>query len=335
MLFGMATPHAHSNEGAIPNRKATPLQSAKSSYNEVFDILEDQGLTALTEKQKNDLLLYKNGNIPQYPVSFFSLGGFLANKLNFVSKRTLADKSDYYTEGFDKLVHANGICMTGEWEITEANDYTGYFKQGSKGLVIARASVALQETTKKGDRGFGLAFKLFPTLDPNESVPTANIFTVDILSGARTDRFLETQLTNNPPLIPSLSAAGLLAKIGPAFSSADSSPTYRPVSSIGRIGEFANDSSPIFIRLSADQEGLIKNDEPDFRREIQKAFDQNPQGITMNIDISNTPLDRAASSGWQHIGRIQFKKQQLTYSCDHRLHFSHPQDDHRNDQFKK
>ena len=35
----------------------------------------------------------------------------------------------------------NGVCLTGDWMITEPTEYTGYFRQDSRGLVIGRYSV--------------------------------------------------------------------------------------------------------------------------------------------------------------------------------------------------
>ena len=34
--------------------------------------------------------------------------------------------------GFRRLLHPNGICLTGQWEITEDTAYSGYFRQGSR-----------------------------------------------------------------------------------------------------------------------------------------------------------------------------------------------------------
>ena len=43
-------------------------------------------------------------------------------------------------KGFRRLVRPNGVCVTGVWAITADNPYSGYFTQGSQGLVIARIS---------------------------------------------------------------------------------------------------------------------------------------------------------------------------------------------------
>ena len=38
-------------------------------------------------------------------------------------------------KGFRRLVHPNGICLTGLWQITEDTGYSGYFRNGSRALV--------------------------------------------------------------------------------------------------------------------------------------------------------------------------------------------------------
>ena len=43
-------------------------------------------------------------------------------------------------KGFRRLLHPNGICLTGLWEITEETAYSGYFRKDSRALVIGRYS---------------------------------------------------------------------------------------------------------------------------------------------------------------------------------------------------
>ena len=37
-------------------------------------------------------------------------------------------------KGFRRLVHPNGICLTGLWQITQDTGYSGYFRNGSRAL---------------------------------------------------------------------------------------------------------------------------------------------------------------------------------------------------------
>jgi hypothetical protein len=295
-----------------------------SSFNEVQEVLEDQSSIPFSVIGVQEQQVYKAGKLPRYPVSFFTMPLGL---LELASQKTLKERADYYPR-LQKLVHANGICVSGDWQITEPTGYSGYFKQGSQGLFIGRISVALQETTNAGSRGFGFAGKIFPTMDPTQKVETANFFTVDILSGAPSKRFLDQAFTNDPPLIPSLDIAGPLAKIIPAFLVADSSPTFRPITQIARVAETASPvHSPRYMRLRS-VSGTLKNDQPDFRNEVLTAFAQNSGQLQFVIEISNTTSDRKASAGWTQIGLLNLNKAIVSYGCDRRLHFSHPKDDH-------
>jgi len=66
------------------------------------------------------------------------------------ARRVLASDSDLRWgkdgKGFRRLLHANGICMTGVWEVTEETPYSGYFRKGSRGLMIVRYSTCCTET---------------------------------------------------------------------------------------------------------------------------------------------------------------------------------------------
>jgi hypothetical protein len=52
--------------------------------------------------------------------------------------------------GFRRLLHPNGICLTGLWEITEATSYSGYFQRGSRAVVIVRYSTCCSATARAG-----------------------------------------------------------------------------------------------------------------------------------------------------------------------------------------
>src|SRR5262249_2397029 len=68
-------------------------------------------------------------------------------------------------QGFRRLLHPNGICLFGDWRITEPTEYSGYFRQGSRGLVIGRYSVG--GPVRRGRaRSQALVAKLYPTTHP-------------------------------------------------------------------------------------------------------------------------------------------------------------------------
>ena len=51
--------------------------------------------------------------------------------------------------GYRRILHPNGVCLTGEWKIDDipaAEEYTGYFHRRKRALVIARYSTCCSET---------------------------------------------------------------------------------------------------------------------------------------------------------------------------------------------
>ncbi|HEY4594737.1 MAG TPA: hypothetical protein VIJ61_20125, partial [Thermoanaerobaculia bacterium] len=88
-------------------------------------------------------------------------------------------------KGFRRFVRPQGVCVTGTWEITEDNPYTGYFKNGSRGLVIARISTGVTTALGGKRRSYGLVLKLFPTADENHQdlLRPANVILADDLGG--------------------------------------------------------------------------------------------------------------------------------------------------------
>jgi branched-subunit amino acid transport protein len=55
------------------------------------------------------------------------------------ARRTVKSRADMRwgpdRRGFRRLLHPNGVCMFGKWEITAESGYTGYFQPGSTGLI--------------------------------------------------------------------------------------------------------------------------------------------------------------------------------------------------------
>src|SRR4029450_9488192 len=74
-------------------------------------------------------------------------------------------------KGFRRLGHPNGICLTGLWQITEDTAYSGYFRNGSRALVVGRYSTCCRETRRGHVRSLSLVGKLFPTADPDHVAP--------------------------------------------------------------------------------------------------------------------------------------------------------------------
>lgn len=262
--------------------------------------------------------------LPQNKVSFSSLFGWGVNKIKNAANRTLADRSDVIRQ-FDKLAHPNGVCLKGEWNITEDNRYSGYFKKGSKALIVARASTALSDTKKGQLRGFGLAGKLFPTSDESQIVKTANFFVVDDLGGTKAEHYTDVKLINEPAA--SKTAAVLLKltyalKLAVTFGKADSNPGIRQLYEISELGQSSAETivTPRYFAIHAKSGQSV--DEADFRDELNVRNYDNDQ-IIFNISVA-ADKDSEGNPKFETIGTITFNQSSVSNSCDHRLHFHHP-----------
>jgi hypothetical protein len=259
--------------------------------------------------------------LPQYKVSFSSMYGVAESKIRRSAERTLSNQSDLLPP-FRKLVHPNGICLTGTWNITRDNPYTGYFSKDSKALIIARASSAMSETKRGEYRSFGLAGKIYPTDDRDHMEPlkTANFFTVDDLGGTQILRYTDTPLLNEPKMSKRLGLLGSFATLSAiikAFRSADGNPGYRPLYPIAKLGmeEPSASVAPKWMMLKAAPGQSF--DIADFRHELRV---RNYGGkLVFDILVSDSSQD-----GWQNIGNITFTDDAISQSCDQRLHFAHP-----------
>lgn len=273
------------------------------------------------------------GVLPHYEVSIsrfiefsFSLDP-LKSLIARDARRTLSDTRDLRAP-FTKLVHANGICLAGRWVIDTPTPYSGYFSDKSEGLIIARASVALNELKRGSYRSFGMAGKVFATLDPDEVSRPANFFVLDDLAGTLRQEYLAAPLLNEPPFTgknvlsqgPSVVALG--AATAAAFALADHSPTLRQVYPIAQLGltNLNKTKAPRWMLIQGSPESLKKmlNKYFDFRRDLEIS---NYADERIIFDLS------VASEGegqWKKIGYIEFVDSAISKTCDRRLHFSHP-----------
>ena len=269
------------------------------------------------------------------PAHFGRSGDYPDNHLLQAARRTLSNREDLldFPQG-RKLFQANGICFTGRWTIDVASKNTGFFSNGSSGLLVVRASVSLSETTRGFRRAFALAGKLFPTLDPAETVPTANFFAMENLIGSTDDYFLDAVLDNHPRrsgLPRTLQDLNTGLRVLSDFNRADRelSPggpvvDYRPLYPIAEIGLAADATavSPQWMKLQI-APGTRRVDANDFRDELRLEGYRN-RALHWQIHVTSDRPERKSAATWQHIGSIRLDDYVASASCDARLHFAHP-----------
>ncbi len=319
----LATSILLTTASAVENSQETYLGS---SFNEVLNVITDNIPTRFALDNPEEYSLYaQNDKLPHYKVSsrkfFERVSGKKVNLLARDSIRTVSEQFDYY-DRIEKLLHPNGICLSGTWEITEPSEYTGYFSQGKKGLMIGRASTALTNTRAGRNRGFGFAGKLYPTMDPDEVHHTANFFLIDVLFGTRAKHYMDVSLTSQPKtgfdffnLFTGLLAAKALFK-------ADRDPQLRPLYPISELGTTEGDTivTPKWMMIKAATETRV--DEKDFRLELDAA--KYPEGVNFDIYVSDKTNNSSKLDQWTRLGQISLNQSITSYGCDRRLHFAHP-----------
>ncbi len=242
------------------------------------------------------------------------------------AKRTLTTHDDILEE-FNKLAHPNGICFKGIWHIDRPNIYSGYFKQGSKALIIARASSALSNTKSGETRALGFAGKLFPTLNPNKvnKEHTANFFLIDDLGGTDTKYYKDISLVNEPPLSFTYSILKNMSysiKVASTFNKADKNSGIRQLYEVSQLGESNPKTviTPKWLKIEMqNKKDIAIKDGIDFRDELKLLNDDE---LIFNIFVASKIIDN--KKDWQKIGNITLDNSVVSKSCDRRLHFHHP-----------
>lgn len=253
--------------------------------------------------------------------------------------------------GFRRIIHPNGICLTGHWEISEPTPYSGYFRQGSRALLVGRYSTCCRETRRGRKRSLSLVGKLFPTDDPGHAEPlrTAGFITQQDLGGDRTDYINDAELRNAPDTtswrrgfgVPILLVEAIL------FRQADKEPTQRQLYQIAELGKPADEPTrtPAFMRLLVDAaQPRIPGEGLDFRDEIMaQIYDRGDPApkrtLTFHIEVTDEGsthgpefLQRRRFGSWARIGKLVFREAVASYNGDFVIHFNHPTwRDDRND----
>src|SRR5262249_48211022 len=152
---------------------------------------------------------------------------------------------------------------------------SGYFRKGSRALIVGRYSTCCTETRSGRNRSLALVGKLYPTTDPNHPEPyeTANFITQDDLGGAKRRTINEAEFRNAPDTTPWRRGRALpvLLLTGLVFRRADRMPTMRQLYEIAELDKPADErtSAPKFMRLVVDpSQPRIAQKDLDFREEI-------------------------------------------------------------------
>lgn len=263
------------------------------------------------------------------------------------SERTVDSHADLRwgedRKGFRRFLHPNGICLTGEWEITEATEYSGYFRKGSRALTIGRYSTCCTETRRGYTRSLSLVGKLFPTNDRDHAEPlrTASFFTQEDIGGAGTDYINDAELRNAPDVSPWRRGKDVLFIVmeGIVFTLTDKKATMRQLHQIAELGKSEDEPTraPTFMRLlAAADQPRIAGANLDFRDEVMaQIFDKGDpvpkRRLTFHIEVTDegAALDilgfvRRSFKNWRRIGQLTFDNAVASYNGDFVLHFNHP-----------
>jgi len=292
---------------------------------------------------------------PPLPVYNVNLSGVLRGILPFgpphffaqAVARAVDARSDLRwgadRKGFRRIIHPNGICLTGSWEISEQTPYSGYFQRNSRALVVARYSTCCKETRRGHERSLSLVGKLFPTTDPGHSEPlrTANFITQEDIGGDRTDYINDAELRNAPNTTSWRRGFGVPVLLVEAifFGKIDKEPTQRQLYQIAELGKPESEPTraPTFMRLLVDPaQPRIPGEALDFRDEIMaQIFDQGDliakRTLTFHIEVTDEGstrgpnfFQRRSFANWKRIGRLTFDNAVASYNGDFVIHFTHP-----------
>lgn len=245
-------------------------------------------------------------------------------------------------KGFRRLVHPNGICLTGLWEITEETPYSGYFVKGKEALIVGRYSTCCTETRRGHTRSLSLVGKLFPTTDQEHKEPlrTANFITQQDFGGDHTDYINDAETRNAPDTSFWRRGSGIpiLLLTGIVLMRADKEATIRQLHEIAELGRLPNQPmcAPKFMRLVvASDQPRIEGEELDFRDEILAQIydpgDPTPRRtLTFHIEVTDEGWVRGAQilvrrtfKNWHRIGKITFEKAVASVNGDRVIHFHH------------
>ncbi|HKO58569.1 MAG TPA: hypothetical protein VJ276_22070 [Thermoanaerobaculia bacterium] len=285
-----------------------------------------------------------DGGFERYPVTF---GKVASGAFVDAAKRTVASHAVLRwgpdRKGYRRIVHPNGICLTGMWEIAEETPYSGYFRKGSRGLMIARYSTCCTETRRGNTRSLAMVGIVYPTTDPEHTEPlkTAAFITQEDIGGADSVSINEAVLRNAPNTTATKRGSGIgtLIATGVALNKADKKNTIRQVYQLAELGKADGEPTraPEFMQLTVvPEQPVIAGDGLDFRDEIMaQLYDRgdpapkrklvfrietSDEGVTKGLPIK----ERRTIINWRPIGTMTFDAAVVSYNGDHVFHVNHP-----------
>ena len=294
--------------------------------------------------------VFANPYSPPYEKFPVTLGSLLSGVLPFgkpwqflaAARRTVASEADLRWgpdgKGFRRLLHPSGVCLAGVWEITEETPYGGYFRKGSRALVMARYSSAT-ETRRGHTRSLAMVGRVYPTTDPADPRPlrSASFITQQDIGGDFSRSINDAVLRNAPNVSAHRRGWGTTAFLvtGIALGLADQKNTIRQLYEIAELGKPEGEPTraPEFLQfvVAADQP-VIPGQELDFRDEVMAQVYKTPKrSLTFRIETSDTGNTRGPNfflrrkiQGWRQIGTLTFDAATVSYNCDHVFHANHP-----------
>ncbi len=290
--------------------------------------------------------------MPNFAVTLSSaVRGLLSLSRDFLFKRASERAVDSHADlrwgpdrkGYRRLIHPNGVCLLGMWEIYEESGYSGYFAQGSRALAVGRYSTCCSNTKRGEVRSLSLVGKLYPTTDPTHAEPmrTASFITQEDIGGAYTAYINDAELLNAPNVTPWRRGKGLPIIFIEAvvFTIVDKKDSVRQLHEIAELGKPQEERTraPAFMRLLVAQEQpRVSGDALDFRDEILSQIydrgDPKPKRkLVFNIEVTDSGSEqgflgftRRTYSDWRRIGQLSFHEAVASYNGDHVIHFHHP-----------
>jgi hypothetical protein len=294
-------------------------------------------------------------NEPPLPVekvtAFTALKGILhPSRFPFLlaSKDRIDSAADLFwgsdRKGRRRILHPNGVVLTGVWEITEETNYSGYFSTGSRGLIVGRYSACCSEPWRGYLRSLGHVGKIFPTMDPEHAEPLkpANFITQQDLGGDYSD-YINDAATFSAPNTTAFrrkfSDVVVLLVSGVLFLIADRHVSLRQLYQIAELGKPPGQPtrSPTYIRfLPAPEQPRIEGEKLDVRDEVMAQIynrgDPEPKRtLTFTIEVTDDGVtrglpvyERRTFQNWRRIGRIVYDRAAPTHNGDYVLQFQHP-----------